>query len=355
MKVDLEKIVKIIEGAVSALDGQSWEAFDDGSDRPELFEIEVASKLKASAESLGYDVQVKHIGGRRFPDIIFQGTRYGVEVKTAKKGWKCLGNSVNASTQVEGIDQIFLIFGSGTKYIKVRYSRYEDSVHEVSVTHSPRYGLDMDTQRGESYFSKIGMSMEEILRHPKPINVILEQARKALKPGESLWWVSDDTSAPLSIKNWKSLPLDLRKKYIASAFVFFPEVIAQPRAHYDNFVAWLVSRHSVIVPNVRDLFSAGGTGEFVTDAGTIKNAPRVLLEVFDSRDLIKQAVANCSAFEWVSTHGGLEKDYDKPNARFIKWASIVRPYLKAKARRAKGVDPKFADACVDAFLKSFVV
>jgi hypothetical protein len=81
----------------------------------------------------------------------------------------------------------------------------------------------------------------------------------------------------------------------------------------------------------------------------------VLLEVFDSRELIKQAIVNCSPFEWVSTHGGLEKDYDKPNARFLKWVSIVRPYLKAKARRAKGVDPVFADACVDAFLRSFVV
>ena len=72
----------------------------------------VADVMTEQAIDTPFEGSIVLIGGQRFPDIIAN-NYYGVEVKTSKQNhWTTTGNSVFEGTRVDGIERIYMLFGT---------------------------------------------------------------------------------------------------------------------------------------------------------------------------------------------------------------------------------------------------
>lgn len=100
--------------------------------------------------------EIKLVSGAKFPDIQAE-KYYGVEVKTTSTNtWKSIGSSIVESTRIEDVSMIYMLFGKlGGDYAEFRCKPYEECLDNISLTHQPRYQIDMelDKKTGE-YLSK---------------------------------------------------------------------------------------------------------------------------------------------------------------------------------------------------------
>ena len=345
--LDSKTVEAILADAVAALNSGSWRP-SGGVATASEFEKEAQRQLQHFATAHGVECKIILHSGRKFPDIVFENTKFGVEIKTAQKGWACLGNSVAASTLVDGVSEVYLLFGSGEANFEARYSRYEDSIKSVEVTHSPRYVLDMDTPRRASYLYRIGKTLPDMLAMNDPISCVVNEARRNLKKGERLWWVSEEVSAPLRIRLWKAVKSPEKKTLIASAFALFPsQVLKAPRADYSGFALWLTQRHSILHSNVRDDFSSGGRLTSVDFGdGVINDAPQVFL-TFRSHlpEAVRVIKEDLSAADWSHNYQCGIEESDTFEKRLKMWRAIVEPFLVSHS----GGD-NYAIACIRAFL-----
>jgi len=339
----------ILSDAVAALNSGVWRP-PGGVATASAFEKEAHRQLQAAADCQCPGLKVKLHSGRKFPDIVFEETEFGVEIKTAQKGWSCLGNSVAASTLVDGVSDIYLLFGSGEKQFEARFARYEDCVKSVEVTHSPRYVLDMDLDPSASYLKGIGHTLSEMLSMDDPIGCVVEEARRNLKPGERVWWISEQHSTPLKLVTWESLDSERKSELISSAFAFFPgAVLKHPRAEYTDFVLWLIQRKAVFCSSVRDNFSAGGrVNELEVGGLIVDEAPKVLGMLRSHLNEIRAVIKNVDADEWAERYGCRSSECDTFQKRFAIWSNIVRPLLLKKLKR----DDDYMANCIITFLGS---
>src|SRR3990172_1857484 len=147
----LEKSRKLLVGAIvktapSALD----------------FEALVHEKMSASASGTDFEGSIERAGPHAFPDIIAK-KFFGVEVKTTTQDhWVSTGNSVMESLRVESVKRIYIMFGKFGGKPDIKYRLYQECLPEVSVTHSPRYKIDMELPEGESIFDKMGTPYDEL-------------------------------------------------------------------------------------------------------------------------------------------------------------------------------------------------
>lgn len=342
-------VESIIADAVVELNSGAWRP-PGGLATASAFEKEAHRRLQAAAEVRCPGLKVTLHSGKKFPDIVFEGTSFGIEIKTAQKGWTCLGNSVAASTLVNGVSDVYLIFGSGEGQFKVRYARYEDCVKSVEVTHSPRYVLDMDMEQGTSYLKGIGRTLAEMLSMDDPIGCVVEEARKNLKPGERVWWISEQHSTPLKLVTWESLNTKRKSELISSAFAFFPDaVLKHPRADYTDFVLWLIQNKAVVCASVRDNFSAGGrVAELELGDLVIDEAPQVVGMLRSRLGEICTIIKNADGDEWSARYGRPISQCDTFEKRFEIWRNIVRPLLLKKLSR----DDDYSANCIMSFLGS---
>ena len=345
--LDSKTVEAILADAVAALNAGSWRP-PGGVATASEFEKEAQRQLQHFATAHGVENKIILHSGRKFPDIVFENTKFGVEIKTAQKGWACLGNSVAASTLVDGVSEVYLLFGSGEANFAARYSRYEDSVKSVEVTHSPRYILDMDVPAGGSYLRRIGKDLAEILAMEDPISCVVEEARRSLKPGEHLWWVSERAASPMTIRLWNSIRADERHVLVASAFAFFPtSILGGDEADYSDFIVWLSQKHSILHPSVRDSFTAGGKVERLGfGTGFLEDAPRVFKtlhrHIASIGEIIRSGVA---AEDWAGFYNCRTDQCDTPTKRFNMWRSIVEPLLVDRTG-----DQEYSIACIRSFL-----
>jgi hypothetical protein len=339
----------ILADAVAALNSGSWRP-PGGVATASAFEKEAHRQLQLAAKSHCPEIEIKLHSGKRFPDIVFQGTEFGVEIKTAQKGWSCLGNSVAASTLVDGVSEIYLLFASGEKYFEARFARYEDCVKSVEVTHSPRYVLDMELDPSESYLKGIGHTLSEMLAMDDPIGCVVQEARRNLKPGERVWWISEQHSTPLKLVTWESLSSEKKSELISFAFAFFPgAVLKHPRADYTDFVLWLIQRKAVFCSSVRDNFSAGGRVNELEIGGLIVDeAPKVVGMLRSHLNEVRTVIKNVDVDEWAGRYGCLSSECDTFEKRFTIWSNIVRPLLLKKLKQ----DDDYMTNCITTFLGS---
>ena len=346
-KLDSAIVEAVLKDAVEALNVGSWRP-PGGVATASAFEKEAERQLQISASARGVENKIILHSGRKFPDIVFEKSKFGVEIKTAKKGWACLGNSVAASTLVDGVSEIYLLFGSGEANFEVRYARYEDSVKSVEVTHSPRYILDMDVPPGGSYLRRIGKDLAEMLAMEDPISCVVEEARRNLKKGERLWWVSEEMSTPLRIRLWRAVKTLEKKTLIASAFALFPsQVLKAPRADYSGFALWLIQRHSILHSNVRDDFSSGGrlTSLDFGD-GVLNDIPQVFLTLRSHlSETVRVIKEDLSAEEWSHNYQCDPGESDTSAKRLKMWRVLVQPLLVSHS----GTDD-YSISCIKAFL-----
>jgi hypothetical protein len=247
-----------------------------------------------------FENSIELIGGQKFPDIVAN-KFYGIEVKTTTQNhWKTTGNSVLESTRVEDVERIFMLFAKLANPIEFRCRPYEDVLSEVVVTHSPRYLIDMNLEKGKTIFDKIKMPYDTLRKKDNTIKPIVDYYKSLLKPGEELWWMdSENNSKPsnLVIKIWNNLSLKERQVLKNRAMVYFPELFGNSNDKFGRLAMWLVTREAIVCPNVRDLFTAGGKKDFVIGKTTYYKVPRILLNLFDNIHEITETIIQTSAVE----------------------------------------------------------
>jgi len=252
-------------------------------------ENEVFDVLKYNSVGTIFENSIELISGQKFPDIIAK-KYYGVEVKTTKANhWKSTGSSVLEGTRVNGIERIFMLFGKMFDPVEFKCRPYEECLSEVVVTHSPRYLIDMNLEFGKTIFDKIDVPYDILRKQPNPIKTILNYYRKQLKTGDDVWYLEQENvkSSNLIIRMWNNLSVIERNQIMIKGFCLFPELLSNKNDKYSRFAMWLSTREGIICPNVRDIFTAGGQVTFLHNEKKYQNNPKILIQLFQSIDLIK--------------------------------------------------------------------
>jgi len=240
--------------------------------------------MDRKAVGTAFENTIELIGGQKFPDIIAN-KYFGVEVKTTTKNhWKTTGNSVLESTRVEDVERIFMLFGKLGEPIEFKFRKYEECLAEVVVTHSPRYLIDMELEEGKTIFDKIKIPYDEIRMKSKPIQPIVNYYKNRLKPGQDLWWIGeeDDSSKTFVINIWKSLSQDYKSELIIKSMMLFPEIFSNNNDKFARIAIWLVKEKSIVCPNLRDVFTAGGKKDFEYKNHKLKKTPKIYFNLLNN-------------------------------------------------------------------------
>lgn len=246
-----------------------------------------------------FENSIELISGQKFPDIVAN-KYYGVEVKTTTKNhWKTTGNSVMESTRVEDVERIFMLFGKLGKPIEFRSRPYEECLSEVVVTHSPRYLIDMNLEKGKTIFDKIKMPYDTLRQKDNPVKPIINYYKSKLKPGQDLWWIDNESeqSSNLIIDLWTNLDVKQKTDIKNKAMVYFPEVFSNRSDKFGRLAVWLVTREAIVCPNIRDLFTAGGKEDYLVNGKIYKDIPQIFIKLFKNLEDILEILINTSAIE----------------------------------------------------------
>ena len=273
-----------------------------------------------------FENTIELIGGQKFPDIVAK-KFYGIEVKTTiQNHWKTTGNSVLETTRVDNVERIFMLFAKLAAPIEFRCRPYEECLSEVVVTHSPRYLIDMNLEKGNTIFDKIKTPYDILRKNENPIKPIVDYYKKLLKPGEDLWWIDQDSSqsSNIIIKIWSNLDFYERQEVKYKAMVYFPELFGNSSDKFGRLAIWLVTREALVCPNVRDLFSAGGKGTIVIGTKIYNNMPRTFMNLITNLYLIVQIISKTSAIE-LSEYWGIKTTEE---SKISDWADWVSHYSK---------------------------
>lgn len=285
-----------------------------------------------------FENSIELIGGQKFPDIIAK-KYYGIEVKTTTQNhWKTTGNSVLESTRVDDVEKIFMLFAKLASPIEFRYRPYEEVLSEVVVTHSPRYLIDMNLEKGRTIFDKINMPYNILRKKENPIRPIVDYYKSKLKPGEELWWMdADDNSKPSSIviRIWNNLSILERQELKNRAMAYFPELFGNSSDKFGQLAIWLVTREAVVCPNIRDLFSAGGKSDYRIGRKLYHKVPRIFLNLFDNFKYIIEVIMQTSALELSEYWGKKTTEKNK----LFDWIDLVAENAK-KVQDAKHLNIK---------------
>lgn len=225
--------------------------------------------IKQACVNLPFDpMEIKLISGQKFPDIIVE-KYYGVEVKTTKNDhWTSTGSSIVESTRDINVDDIYMLFGKlGGRVPQFKCRPYEEVLYDIAVTHSPRYLIDMEIGAEDTIFSKMRTTYDEFRNSDDAIAKVRQYYRKKAqeeKKAEMPWWITrenvDDTQ-PFNLKLWNTLSAEKQHELRCMCMILFTEALTpkQNKNKYDQTSLWLCSYSQVIMPNIRDLYSAGGS------------------------------------------------------------------------------------------------
>lgn len=249
---------------------------DEAREKPQIYRQLTASslefcaldKIKMACASSPFDAEeVQLISGQRFPDIVAN-QFYGIEVKSTKDNhWTSTGSSIVETTRVENVDDIYMLFGKlGGNIPEFKCRPYQDVLYDIAVTHSPRYLINMELDKDETIFSKMGTSYDSFRMSADNISLVRKYYReKAEQQGkqEMPWWITGENvekAHSFNIKLWNTLDLSEKRELQAKSMILFPEALnpARNMTKYNKTTLWLCSYKQVINPNIRDLYSAGG-------------------------------------------------------------------------------------------------
>ncbi len=132
----------------------------------------------------------------------------------------------------------------------------------------------MELPEGETIFDKMNMPYDQLRVHNPPIEPILDYYRRNLQPGEQIWWLG--RSSNLVIRFWSALSPLQKNSLQNKGFVFYPEIFSSRSDKFNRMAFWLVQDQSVVCPNMRDIYSAGGQMTIRANGNIYNNVPRVL-------------------------------------------------------------------------------
>lgn len=291
----------------------------------------VADAAKKCAIKTNFEGSINLISGASFPDIQ-AANLYGIEVKSTEKNqWTSIGSSILESTRIKDVERIYLTFGKlGDENVEFRSKPYEECLSGISVTHYPRYQINMDLKAGDTIFDKMNIPYDRLRTMDDPVQPVAAYYKKNLRPGESLWWAGSateyvNTSVSPVIRLWNSLTSDEKWHYEAVLYSFFPETITGNKGQkYYKAVLWLAAQ-GIVFHNFRDSFSAGGRVDILTKSGNLYYVPRIFYniqthvkEMFDI--LTKTPAAELSDF-WEVNVGG---------DRIEQWIALVLSYVNSE-------------------------
>lgn len=266
-----------------------------------LLESDVFEVVKDCAKGTKFEGSIVNlVSGSAFPDItiedyVLKNRLYGVEVKSTKENhWKTIGSSILESSRIKNVDRIFLCFGKLGSPVEFKTRKYEDCLSGISVTHYPRYQIDMDLKNGETIFDKIGVGYDVIRNLENPVPTVAKYYKSRLKSGESLWWASnpEDEAVSATVRLWSVLSVEEKDEFVAKACVYFPEIFGSNLKKYNRYALWLATQNGVIDTNVRDDFSAGGKVDFRLKSGLCVKIPAVFGKIDKFADCIKLLLLN---------------------------------------------------------------
>jgi len=299
----------------------------------------VADVMKNVAIGTPFENSIELISGQKFPDIIAN-KYYGVEVKTTiKNHWTTTGNSVLEGTRVDDIERIYMLFGKMVSPVEFKCRPYEDCLSDVVVTHSPRYLINMDLQKGQTIFDKLDIPYDTLRKVANPIKPITDYYRQFLKPGEEVWWLDQEEakSTGMIIKLWNNLSIEKRKDYMLKLMVLFPEIFSNRPDKFNRPSVWLVNIEGIVCSNIRDVFTAGGQGVIEWKNKKYSRIPRVIIKMIDSFDEIKIILNSMDGDE---LHNSWAKPFDNSvsawidlvdeNSKSLKLPFSLKEYLKNK-------------------------
>ncbi len=253
-------------------------------------EDEVYDVMCSCAANTLFEGTIELVSGQKFPDIITN-NYYGVEVKSTKQNhWKTTGNSVLESTRLEDIRRIYMLFGKIHNPIEFKCRLYQDCLYDVIVTHSPRYAIDMDLNKGATIFDKVGIDYDAVRQSQNPINPFKEYYRNKLSEGQELWWLDNEEYKPDSIifRIWNSLTKQEKDGFKIKGYAYFPEILGNKQSKFDKFTLWLSVKQRVICPNVRDMFTAGGKEDLMVKGSKLTDLPKALVKFIQNIELITE-------------------------------------------------------------------
>ncbi len=260
------------------------------------FEGRVLTHMNEQTQGTPFENSIELISGQKFPDIIAN-KYYGIEVKTTKRNhWTTTGNSVLEGTRVDGIERIYIMFAKMVKPVEFKCRLYEDCLTDIVVTHSPRYKINMNLDAGQTIFDKLGIPYENLRNSPNPISPIVDYYRQFLKPGEEIWWLDQEESVSkdLIIKLWNNLNIETKRQYMIKSMILFPDIFSNRPDKFNKLAVWLVNFESIVCPNVRDVFTAGGQGTITWNNENYTNIPKIVIKLTDSLEQIKIHLDNFS-------------------------------------------------------------
>lgn len=298
-------------------------------------EEDVYDALTRCAVNTPFEGTIQLVSGASFPDIIANNF-YGVEVKSTNKNhWKSIGSSILESTRNQNVERIFLTFGKLGVPIAFKSRPYEECLSGISVTHYPRYQIDMELGIGETIFDKMGISYDVLRKMDNPVTPVSNYYRKQLKTGESLWWAAnanlEETAAPPTVKLWSALTSEEKNVYTVKGYALFPEILTpNSTKKYQRYALWLATECGIINTNIRDQFSAGGRVDIITNKGVYENMPAAFGRIVKYKDLIIDTLINADP--------KILREYwellDIPENRILYWCQLA---ALASGRGAKNV------------------
>ena len=295
-------------------------------------EIDVFEALNETAKGTRFENTIQLVSGASFPDIVAN-KYYGVEVKSTNKNhWHSVGSSILESTRDQDVERIFLTFGKLGSPVEFRSRPYEECLSGISVTHYPRYQIDMTLKTGETIFDKMGISYDELRKMENPVAPVSKYYRSILKPGESLWWATGDnvenTIVPPMVRLWSALSRDAKMHYTLKGYALFPETLstARDQKKYQRFALWLATECGIINTCIRDSFSAGGQVEISTVYGKFENMPAAYGRVDKNKELIIETILSSSE-DILKEYWGV--DAIKEN-RLLQWCELVASSVDSK-------------------------
>ena len=208
---------------------------------------------------------------RKFPDfrITCGSSELGIEVKkTDSEKWEVPGGSIYESLRNQ-IESTFVLMGKFGGDPEARYRRYEECISDLSVTHSPRFQLNLDIPYGEDYLTKNNAT--DLLNLPEG-KELTRRIRELLRTDKSTWYTDE------SIISFTELSSEEKRQFFVDGVVLFPEVTGRD---YTKFAPWMIYKCLVWCGNIRDVFSAGGTKEFDDFIATA-----VMARIVERADLI---------------------------------------------------------------------
>lgn len=272
---------------------------------PSVFEnISVNIIREACSDSPFRPEEVQLVSGHKFPDISIE-KYYGVEVKsTDKNHWVSTGSSIVESTRIEHIENIYMLFGKlGGNPPEFRCRPYQDVLCDIAVTHSPRYLINMELLKGQTIFDKMNTTYDVFRKATDNIDQVRRYYRekaKQEKKEEMPWWLSNDNienTVSFNIRLWNSISMQEKRDLLAKCLILFPETMSpKPQNNkYNQATLWLCSYCQVVMPNIRDIFSAGGTIKFVNEVELEKPVSKIFKTIVDCSDIIKQLLLSPSS------------------------------------------------------------